>query len=81
MDKQNGNKRTFNRADILALILAIAKREQADHFTLAGFSMGGRFSVCLGKNLKKQVNHYILLAPAGIGSYDQSSSPTLSTYS
>lgn len=62
---------TFNRADILELILAIAEKEKASRFTLAGFSMGGRFIVCLGEELKDRIDQCILLAPAGIGSYDK----------
>ena len=62
---------SFAQADIIELILAIAEKEEVDHFTLAGFSMGGRFIVCLGKELKDKIDHFILLAPAGIGSYDK----------
>lgn len=69
--QSNWKPLTFTRADILELILAIAEKEKADHFTLAGFSMGGRFIVCLGEELKDRVNRFILLAPAGIGSYDK----------
>ena len=69
--QSNWRSLIFKRADILELILAIAEKEKAKYFTLAGFSMGGRFIVCLGEELKDKINRFILLAPAGIGSYDK----------
>lgn len=69
--QSNWQQPRFSQADIIELILAIAKKEEAAHFTLAGFSMGGRLIVCLGNELKNKINQFILLAPAGIGSYDK----------
>lgn len=61
----------FNSADMETLILAIAAQEQQSSYTLCGFSLGARIIVCTAPHLATQIEDCILLAPAGIGSYDK----------
>ncbi|MEM1216304.1 MAG: alpha/beta hydrolase [Bacteroidota bacterium] len=64
-------KKQVTAEETLALISAIAKKENQVKFWLLGHSMGARFIVCLAHHLAHQLLGTILLAPAGIGSYDR----------
>lgn len=61
----------FRPEVIEEIITAIAKHEGAATFHLAGHSLGGRLLVCTGNTWVGKVAQFILLAPAGIGSFDR----------
>ncbi|WP_367392255.1 alpha/beta fold hydrolase [Lewinella sp. LCG006] len=63
--------REFRPETIQAIITAIAHHEGASTFHLAGHSLGARLLVCTGNTWVEQVTQFILLAPAGIGSFDR----------
>ncbi len=61
----------FSPQAIEDIITAIAHHEGATHFHLAGHSLGARLLVCTGSAWVGKVTQFILLAPAGIGSFDR----------
>lgn len=61
----------FSPAQMVDLIRAIAKHQGQERFSLAGHSWGARILVCTATDLASSVDQYILLAPAGIGSFDR----------
>lgn len=54
-------------ADLAAWIEALLQREQATHWELGGFSMGGRLVLCVLPLLHPRPGRVWLLAPDGIG--------------
>lgn len=65
------DEKAFTPSHIVQIIRAIAENQKQDRFTLAGHSMGARLLVCTASELASSVDRYILLAPAGIGSFDR----------
>jgi len=61
----------FHPKTIEGIITAIAHHEGASTFHLAGHSLGARLLVCTGSDWVGKVKQFILLAPAGIGSFDR----------
>ena len=61
----------FHPKDIEEAIAAIAQHEGHATFHLAGHSLGARLIVCTGNTWTEKVEQFILLAPAGIGSFDR----------
>lgn len=61
----------FRPQGIEDIITAIAHHEGASTFHLAGHSLGARLLVCTGNAWVGKVTQFILLAPAGIGSFDR----------
>lgn len=61
----------FRPEAIAAIIVAIAQHEGAATFHLAGHSLGARLLVCTGSFWIEKATQFILLAPAGIGSFDR----------
>jgi pimeloyl-ACP methyl ester carboxylesterase len=59
-------KRAFTPADLQALIMMVLQQQQQERFSLMGYSMGGRLSLCLVPPMAARLQHLLLLAPDGI---------------
>jgi Predicted hydrolases or acyltransferases (alpha/beta hydrolase superfamily) len=58
--------RPFTPQDLQVLIERILKKEQQHHFSLLGYSMGGRLALSMVPVMAPRLRHLILLAPDGI---------------
>ncbi len=61
----------FSPKQMVDLIRAIAKHQGEERFSLSGHSMGARILVCTATELAQDVDRFVFLAPAGIGSFDR----------
>jgi len=59
-------KRPFTRQDLQTLIEMILQEQHQHHFSLLGYSMGGRLALSMIPVVAPQLRHVILLAPDGI---------------
>ena len=57
----------FTQEDMTELIQTLSSKLGYKRFSLLGHSLGGRVATCLAGQLAPQLEHLILLAPAGIG--------------
>ncbi|QEH39808.1 alpha/beta fold hydrolase [Chitinophaga sp. XS-30] len=58
--------RDVERADLEALTVKILERFGKQRFSLMGYSMGGRLSLCIVEKMAASINHVVLLAPDGL---------------
>ncbi|GAB4341557.1 MAG: hypothetical protein OHK0038_21300 [Flammeovirgaceae bacterium] len=68
----------FSRKDIENLIRLILEREQKQRFSILGYSMGGKISLCMIETFAPLINAVFLFAPDGIKThplYDTSRLP------
>ncbi|PSR14263.1 MAG: hypothetical protein DA408_00905 [Bacteroidetes bacterium] len=61
----------FKPADWVEIISGIAAQQGKTRYSLVGHSLGGRIIVCTAAILSEQIEQAVLLAPAGIGAFDQ----------
>lgn len=58
--------RPLEKADLVAVTEKILEKFGKQTFSLMGYSMGGRLSLCIVEKLASQVKHLILVAPDGL---------------
>lgn len=59
-------ERAMSRGDLEYLVQKIMEQFGQQRFSLMGYSMGGRLSLCLLETFAAQIDHVILLAPDGL---------------
>jgi pimeloyl-ACP methyl ester carboxylesterase len=59
-------ERPFTTDDMLAVIRLVLARQQQESFSLLGYSMGGRVSLCILEYMAPQIRRLYLLAPDGL---------------
>jgi len=59
-------ERPFTTDDMLAIIRLVLARQQKQSFSLLGYSMGGRVSLCVLQHMAPQILRLYLLAPDGL---------------
>lgn len=64
-------KSEFTPDDIQQIIAGVLQRQSVTRYSLVGHSLGARLIVCNANAWAEQVEQFILLAPAGIGSFDR----------
>lgn len=63
-DWQEG--RPFEKADLEAIVLEVLRIHGKERFSLLGYSMGGRLSLCLVEKMAGRIDHLIMLAADGL---------------
>jgi pimeloyl-ACP methyl ester carboxylesterase len=59
-------ERAFTAEDMQAVIRLVLERQQQSAFSLMGYSMGGRVSLCVLQDMAPQIRRLYLLAPDGL---------------
>jgi pimeloyl-ACP methyl ester carboxylesterase len=58
--------RVFEKEDLVALVQMVLQQQGKERFSLLGYSMGGRLSLCLVEKLAGRIDHLILAAADGL---------------
>lgn len=58
--------RVFEKEDLVALVQMVLQQQGKERFSLLGYSMGGRLSLCLVEKLADRIDHLILAAADGL---------------
>lgn len=59
-------KETFSKADLLAVVTQLIKKEGVDKISLMGYSIGGRVCLTIVEMIPDKVDKVLLLAPDGL---------------
>lgn len=59
-------ERAFEKEDLAAIVLLVLQQQGKDRFSLMGYSMGGRLSLCLVERLASKIDYLVLAAADGL---------------
>jgi pimeloyl-ACP methyl ester carboxylesterase len=65
------SEREFKPEDVQEILTKILAKQATTNYSLAGHSLGARLLVCNALEWANQCEQFVLLAPAGIGSFDR----------